>query len=1423
MKTTQRGATLLTLTFAIGLCLIANAQPQNISQNDTLAELQPLAPENVPDTGTFFMLQSYLEDGNSPPYPFNPNTNAPVFYLGGNSYMVDNTSMTNDAQVLDAVQTLMQPGSEQMLSAMSSEMEPSSFSASPSMESMSAFSFSSNTLWLEIPSVTNGSAQLVVHGTVEDVSYEILSRTNLSDTNWLSEKIILGAAGQDWTPTSIPKWDRTNSLFFWARSWGDSDGSGLPDWWQLQYFGHTGVDPYGDADNDGWNNLQEFQNGTNPNSFNTPPPPQNVQARLDTTHTNVILSWRSGGGPVDHYGIENDWAPSEIGTASASTTEFVDAPNFGSYQPIYIGEWYPGPEYRIRAYFSNGSSALSAPTRVEVPQLTFTCQVVQGESNALYLVVQSPSPELAKLHFTWNSGPPPFPSFELSATNLINGVLRIPPEQAAAYPYSGLYVQGLSANNEKLGEPVSCYTYDNNEIFSLPQTNFISVAVQMKENLKFLLRAATITQPFCYATAIDTRDYEGSSYYILGNRYYPNYWYARPQSSTNYEYYGFHTFSSFNNFAFIEFVRPVKENFLWRNFAYAPQNFNASGILTNGVTGEADDNVFLYVRELVNPKYRYTGGEIQANTPALLDASTTTWLFRGNLAYLSGDEDWPPANELSIYLDSTNHPVIPSGVRNCYGLALNSIRVRTNAVYAPGASLPTFGALFLNFEQPDLQAVDYYFTSQTPFFNFNPWPYDSYAPPAMPGSPTFSPANAPLPLIAGFGQPITISGWAKMAILNGYTNKFAYLEQYLDKAYTIGTNGIVTTNSAGIVSPYGSFFPTMPGTVALVTMPDIDPPYQRGTGVVNVIKLQLDVNHDGVMDLSFGRPDNTSVARPYVHWVNNNFDRKHNVDGSDVDEDDLEFAGAPGNENGIVPDYTYGTFVPFVGIVPSIPCEKDLEDYARLWIPGLSNIMAVMPSSYTVKLTLTGDGAIRLFRAIELDGGSNYLFNPVTASNQVAQSASLYVGLLNSSSPITLTNQSEHYIWCGVQRGSAQIDLQIFDGTNMVADTTAYFELKDIKEMYERWTLGDSPSRAPTNTAFCAAEGLPLGVTPFQYGASDSTNTPYILFVHGWNMALWEKDRFAETAFKRLYWQGYQGRFGNLRWPTYYDFPAEAFSAQAFNPQNYDNSEYNAWRSAQGLLNKLSELNAKYPGHVYLLAHSMGNVVAGEALRLSGTSRVVNTYVASQAAVPGHTYDNSLPDYSFTYIINYGPFTPNIYTNWFSSNSGAASRRINYYNTNDYALQRPRWEWNQLFKPDTSTFGWTYGFNGYPHTGYPNSATNHYTAGVDDTPPWNYFFKENFFGTDVYLDIVNVLTNRYEGMAYAAQARSTALGRTAGVQNLSQTLDLQTVWPPDSQNLSSPYSAHKWHSAQFRSTNMEEYNYWNTLLYSVKGFNLLSP
>ena len=45
---------------------------------------------------------------------------------------------------------------------------------------------------------------------------------------------------------------------------GDSDGDGLPDTWEQQYFGDLSHEPIEDADNDGYSNLEEYEAGSDP-------------------------------------------------------------------------------------------------------------------------------------------------------------------------------------------------------------------------------------------------------------------------------------------------------------------------------------------------------------------------------------------------------------------------------------------------------------------------------------------------------------------------------------------------------------------------------------------------------------------------------------------------------------------------------------------------------------------------------------------------------------------------------------------------------------------------------------------------------------------------------------------------------------------------------------------------------------------------------------------------------------------------------------------------------------------------------------------------------------------------------------------------------------------------------------------------------
>jgi hypothetical protein len=222
-------------------------------------------------------------------------------------------------------------------------------------------------------------------------------------------------------------------------------------------------------------------------------------------------------------------------------------------------------------------------------------------------------------------------------------------------------------------------------------------------------------------------------------------------------------------------------------------------------------------------------------------------------------------------------------------------------------------------------------------------------------------------------------------------------------------------------------------------------------------------------------------------------------------------------------------------------------------------------------------------------------------------------------------------------------------------------------------------------------------------------------------------------------------------------------------------------------------LNSNYPGHVYLTAHSHGNVVAGEALRLAGANQVVNTYVAMQAAVDSHTYDPATPirPVSLSTPDRYGHYYTNGAPSYFNSMGGAGTF-VNFFNANDWALN-VTWLPDQNLKPD---LGYLY-------------------RAVDDT-----------FWVVGWLNSPQLVfpQDTYTIFSYCDQAHAFALGAqrdVGGVFAAGSQTDLQSVWPDD---MSQPdpakkYSAHLWHSAEFRSDNPSRAGFWNAVL-GPNGFNL---
>jgi len=621
--------------------------------------------------------------------------------------------------------------------------------------------------------------------------------------------------------------------------------------------------------------------------------------------------------------------------------------------------------------------------------------------------------------------------------------------------------------------------------------------------------------------------------------------------------------------------------------------------------------------------------------------------------------------------------------------------------------------------------------------------------------------------------------------------------------------------------------------------------------------MMVDGNRDGKMsftDPAIHEKDDTAAEKPYQFWLNNDHDIFHTVDGSDNEYDDASDG---------VKDSTY----------TSIYTMRDLEDFTRLRITfkGITDLIKnteyscflewrAMDGAQTVP---PSDGApeINVYQERQPDVRPLYLEDETVASNQRGSSGGIsydtWIGGTKPGQPMDLfgmrpslrTALSEstpivNLLFCGKAAGRGQLILTIKKGGQLIGQyPPVYIELLDIKDMYERWTVGDGAGTDPEGLAQLTTRAQPSGYAPqghsrpFAYSASDPEEKKYILYVHGWNMKPEEKDQFAETAYKRLFWQGYKGRFGVFAWPTTYGFGAlltddkkwkngvNGIYSAVSDPTNYDRGEWSAWRSALGLERQLIRLSRDYPGQVYLLAHSMGNVVAGEALRMvaqGNRGALVNTYVASQGALPAHCYQGNLsapleaqiPAEVLVRMFDGGyPQTPNVYGDWLASNAAGVGRRVNFYNVNDYALWQDVWQLNQYLKPDhsdTPDLDWTYRYVGSPAA-----------APVEDGFRKDYYNPQNP-GQDLHLHLGDATTvrDRFEIMSFAAESRSKALGSVPGVTTIDSNVDIQSFWPPDPDNDARPYSRHKWHSAQFRSTNMRQKDYWKRLL-GPEGFDII--
>jgi len=253
----------------------------------------------------------------------------------------------------------------------------------------------------------------------------------------------------------------------------DTAGSGLQDWYWTVYFGGSTADPYSLCPSgDGWTLMDAYQNGWDPRVYYTPPPARDVMARLDSTGTNIFITWQAASGPVTNYEI---WAVSPsydgltsnfgqqralvasydqeaqgslIGTVTASTFSFADTVVLDARgAPQYC-------QYFIRANYANGRHADSPPSPRIGGGLNCAISAVRGPGGSLYLALGRMPTDLALVRFfydgAWDdqaqqhfSG-----SLDIPASSFVGGVGRVPLEQLSdslSYSWVGAHVSQPTA------------------------------------------------------------------------------------------------------------------------------------------------------------------------------------------------------------------------------------------------------------------------------------------------------------------------------------------------------------------------------------------------------------------------------------------------------------------------------------------------------------------------------------------------------------------------------------------------------------------------------------------------------------------------------------------------------------------------------------------------------------------------------------------------------------------------------------------------------------------------------------------------------------------------------------------------------------------------------------------------------------------
>jgi alpha-tubulin suppressor-like RCC1 family protein len=184
---------------------------------------------------------------------------------------------------------------------------------------------------------------------------------------------------------------QSHSVALYLSDW---DGDGMPGWWERQYFGNLDQTGSGDYDGDGFSNLDEFLNGTDPTAASAPSIAVPPQSQTVLRGNDVIFTVMPAGSLTTGYTYQWCFNGRDIGGATDATLTLsqVQFTNSGVYN-VRVGNsagtitsllarltvWTPGA---VGKFGDNTAHQCDVPAG-----LTNVVAISAGYSNSLALTI----------------------------------------------------------------------------------------------------------------------------------------------------------------------------------------------------------------------------------------------------------------------------------------------------------------------------------------------------------------------------------------------------------------------------------------------------------------------------------------------------------------------------------------------------------------------------------------------------------------------------------------------------------------------------------------------------------------------------------------------------------------------------------------------------------------------------------------------------------------------------------------------------------------------------------------------------------------------------------------------------------------------------------------------------------------------------